>query len=175
VDKEVAIRAAMVSSMANLSLDEQYVVGRMLCDLRERREEIMQSPWFLGTKLALSVAAFARRCLIAPDQAYSRLKVAVDAIFGRSIEARYPTGTRRDQAEHHFRWFDSKNMSADEITLRLSGDVARRLMMAIEVAPAPAEESASMIEQLFAASEVVAAVVVRHVSAADSAGNSDNP
>lgn len=163
LEQEVAVRAAMVKSMENLTLDEQYIVGQMISTLRERHEELIAMPHF-GLEIVLSIAAFARRCLVNIDEASTRLGNAARALYERNIRARYPSAKGKGLMKHSICWFESIDVHHDEITLRLSAEAMRRLLVSLAVAAEQVEESESMVGQLLAGSEIVGAVLVRRAT-----------
>lgn len=160
LEKEVALRSAMAESMSKLSLDEQYVMGLVVAELREKREEVIQNI-YAGLDVPLATAAFARRCLVEQPEAFRRLDAAVHSLFGRTIEAEYPSGKGTRKVQHGECWFTGLVTVGQDFTLHMAGGVMRRLLMALAVVNGPVDEDAEMIGKLLAASELVGAVLIR--------------
>jgi hypothetical protein len=158
--KEVALRLAMIDSMSKLSLDEQYVMGLAVAELRAKREGIIKNI-YAGLDIPLSTAAFARRCLVEELEAFRRLDAAAHSLFRRTISAEYPSGKGTRKVQHGECWFTGLATGGGNLTLHMAGGVARRLLMALAVVDGPVDEDAEMIGKLLGASELVGAVLVR--------------
>ncbi len=161
----------MVASMEKLTLDEQYIVGRMFIDLDLRKEELNRARFF-GMELRLPYAVFARRCLIGVEQAKPRLELAARSLLDRTYKACYPLGTSKNEVNHLARWFDSLGNGDDEITLHLCADAMVRILSAMEAAPAVVEESESMMGAFMAGTEVIGAALVQRARPVAAEGTS---
>lgn len=160
LEKEVALRSAMVDSMAKLKLDEQYIMGVVIAELRAQREEVIKN-MYAGLEVPLSTSAFARRCLVEMPEASRRLDAAAHSLFGRTFEARYPSGRGDRHVNHGECWFTGLATIGEDFMLHMAGGVVRRLLMALAVEDGPVDEDEEMIAQLFGASELVGAVLIR--------------
>jgi len=146
--RKYALCAAMQESMENLALDEQYVMGLLFSELRERHDSLAHNPNH-GMDVHLTMMPFMRRCLVDYAEATTRLSTAAHALTARTIKARYPAehGACR-MMNHHICWFESLAIRADEITLHLNGEILKFLLAATPVDLV--EESASMVSDFLA-------------------------
>jgi len=148
LSRKYAICAAMQESMENLALDEQYIVGLLFAELRERHDSLVQNPNH-GMDVHLAMTPFMRRCLVDYAEATTRLSTAAHSLTARTIKARYPAehGACR-MMNHHICWFESLAIRADEITLHLNGEILKCLLGAT---PADVvDESANMVSDFLA-------------------------
>lgn len=171
LERENARVAAMAWSMAALSLDEQYVMGRVLHAFLAAK----QAGENLNLEFEFSAEAFSKRCLVAPTVAIERLRIAGERLTKRIYRYTHAIRTGRGRAHLSHCWFDALRHGAESISLTMSHDTAIYLTLALDVVEPEVAESESMVSDLFTGLEFSSAILARPARQALPKGSEARP